>query len=253
MPQFFLIGTFLFTVTGVLLLMQLKYIYLLLVEYVHCLQILGLVLYSLYPYALSLDIYSFLQGFDFTNFSFMYNVPLRLVPACTVCPSFISYSFVLGDMNWLRMMGSLLLCVLIMGLLCGLVYLVKLSSKYTGYFVRLVADLIIVKSVHGWFASLIYAGLNYERNLGYVDVYEFGTHALSYCLMVPILYIRFTSPRENKFTNISLAFLIALVMAVTLVSLSPRLVCSLMVLLSVLEWVLLLGLKEPEENLIKTD
>ena len=84
---------------------------------------MGLTLYAIFSNSLDLDLYSFVIGLDYANFSFIYNVPKNLLSPCTSCVSFTGYAFVQGDMNFLRMMGSIIELWILMGIV--LVILIK--------------------------------------------------------------------------------------------------------------------------------
>lgn len=127
---FYLIGVFLAAFGLIIILMRTKYIYRILIEYIHCIQLLGLTFYSIYPHSAQLYLYSFVKGLDFANFSFIINIPATFITPCYDCKSLVSFSFAIGDMNWLRMMGSLLLCTIIMLLFCLIIYLFKCSRMY---------------------------------------------------------------------------------------------------------------------------
>lgn len=133
-------------------------------------------------------------------------------------------------MNWLRLMGSFLLCLIAMLMFCGIVYLFKCSRPYFDFFFGLVIDLIIIKTVHGWFASLIFSGLNYNYNGDDNDLFILAMHGLSYFVLLPVLYSRIKSQYINKYINISFIFLIIFIILLTLLSLAPTLICALLML-----------------------
>lgn len=222
--------------------MKIKYIYRILIEYIHCIQLIGLTFFAIYPHSAQLNLYSFLLGFDYANFSFMYNIPQNLITPCYDCTCLISFSFAVGDMNWLRMMGALLLCAIIMFLFCLIIYVFKCSRKYAKFFVLLVVDLVLVKTVHGWFASLVYSGLNLTYNLQNFDMYILGVHLLSYLLLVPVIFARAKAQSQNKYVNISFIFLIIFIILMVLLSLGPTLICALLMLITVAEWGIVIGL-----------
>lgn len=190
MKPYYLIGIFLALMGLLIVLMRIKYVYRVLIEYIHCIQLIGLTFFAIYPHSAQVNLYSFLLGFDYSNFSFMYNIPLKLIAPCFDCVSLISFSFAVGDMNWLRMMGAILLCAIIMFLFCLIIYVFQCSRRFSKFFVYLVIDLIIIKTVHGWFASLVYAGLNLTYNIQNFDMYILGVHLLSYLLLVPVAFAR---------------------------------------------------------------
>lgn len=78
----FLIGIFLGIFGLLIILMRTKYVYRVAIQYIHCLQLLGLTYYCIYPHALSINLYSFTMGLDFSNFSFIYNVPAKFISPC---------------------------------------------------------------------------------------------------------------------------------------------------------------------------
>lgn len=171
-----------------LILMRVKYIHRILMEYFHCVQLIGLTFYAIYPHSLELLLYSFTLGFDFANFTFIYNVPAKLIEPCKDCASFTSYSFAIGDMNWIRIMGPTLFAAVAMLLFALVLYIFKCSRQYVPVCLSLIADLLAVKALHGWFASLVYSGLNLTYNYKDFDMFMFGTHLLSYLFLVPIVY-----------------------------------------------------------------
>lgn len=168
---FFLIGTLLMAAAVIILVIKVRYVYRIVVQYLQCLQLLGLTLYALYPYATNLNLYSLVLGFDYANFTYMYSLTQRYMSPCLECTSLASFSFVYGDMNWLRMMGSLLASFILLLLFCMILHVFKFSREYSMFFLVLVADMVILKSIHGWFASLLYSGLNLSRSEGIVDFY----------------------------------------------------------------------------------
>lgn len=87
------------------------------------LQLVGLTYFVIYPYVSSIILYSFVKGFDYINFSFMFNVPANFIKPCINYISLTSYAFVMGDMDWLRLIGSLLLCLIAILLCCFVISL----------------------------------------------------------------------------------------------------------------------------------
>lgn len=246
LKPYYLIGIFLAVFGLLIVLMRTKYIYRIMIEYLHAIQLLGLTYYCIYPHSVSVNLYSFVMGLDFSNFTFLYNVPAKLITPCYDCISLISFDFAIGDMNWLRMMGSLLLCLAAMLLFCGVVYVFRCSRVYAGFFLGLVVDLVIVKTVHGWFASLVYSGLNYKYNEGDQDIYVLGMHTFSYLLLLPVLYTRLKAQYENKHPNISFIFLMVFIILMVLLSLAPTLICALLMLTTFTEWCLIYSLNITE-------
>lgn len=90
------------------LLVRVKYSFSAWLEYLHCIQLLGLTLYNLFPHSVDLSLYSFMVGVDYANFSYIYNVPLNLMTPCTDCVSLSGHIFIQDDMDYLRTMGSVL-------------------------------------------------------------------------------------------------------------------------------------------------
>ena len=157
----FLICIFLAAIALILMLIRVKHIYRLLIEYYQCIQLIGLTIYAIYPHSNNLFIYSFVYGADFANFSFMYNVPLNHIPACEYnCLSFTSFAFIQGDMNWFRLMGALVLTLIVLLLIGLILYLFKCSRAYSYFFFRLIGDLILVKTIHSWAASFAFGAIN---------------------------------------------------------------------------------------------
>lgn len=202
------------------------------IEYIHCIQLLGLTFYSIYPHSAQLNLYSFVKGFDYANFSFIINIPAEYITPCYDCKSLVSFSFAAGDMNWIRLMGGLLLCLVIMLIFCLVIYLFKCSRMYAKFYLYLVIDLVLIKTIHGWFASLLYSGLNYNYNSLDNDMYILGVHFLSYLILTPILYKRIQTQYEKKFLNISFICLNLFIILLTLLSLAPTLICALLLLLT---------------------
>jgi hypothetical protein len=44
---------------------------------------------------------------------------------------------VIGDMNWLRLMGSIIFAVVGMAIIVGIVWIFKCSRKYAGFYLHL--------------------------------------------------------------------------------------------------------------------
>lgn len=61
------------------ILMRTKYIYRIMIEYIHAIQLLGLTFYAIYPHSVHVFLYSFTMGLDFANFTFLYNVPAKFM------------------------------------------------------------------------------------------------------------------------------------------------------------------------------
>ena len=93
-------------------------------------------------------------------------------------------------MNWLRLMGALILCGFVLLLFYILISCFKCSKNYSKFFITLVCDLLLVKTLHSWCASLVYAGVNLSNNFSSIDLYILGTHMLSYVILLPILIPR---------------------------------------------------------------
>ena len=170
--------------------MRTKYVYRILIEYIHSIQLIGLTFYAIYPHSLHIDLYSFLMGLDFANFSFLFNVPAKFIPPCKECICLVSYNFAIGDMNWLRMMGPFIFCLTAMFIFCMLIYAFECSRKYSSFYLNLVIDLVLIKTIHGWFASLLFSGLNFSYDNLDLDLFVLSMHMLSYCIMIPIIYTR---------------------------------------------------------------
>ena len=79
LEPFYLIGIFLAIAGLIILLMRIKYVYRVTIEYMHSIQLLGLAIWCIYPHYYSVNVYSFLIGLDFSNFSFMYNIPKNFI------------------------------------------------------------------------------------------------------------------------------------------------------------------------------
>jgi len=171
-------------------------------------QLTGLSLYSLYPQMCSVDLFSFVTGFDFSNFAFMFNIPVKYIPVCLECRSFAGFAFVLGDMNWLKIMGSLLLCLFILLVFIVLFYFFNRTKSFSKFLVKLTIDLMMVKCVFAWFGSLIYAGLNFNHNSsGSFNIYTILMHMMSYLLFAPLIYFIVNSMKNDKSMIASKGFL----------------------------------------------
>lgn len=233
---FYLISVLFFAAAVIPLLMRVRNGYHILVEYFQCLQLAGLTLFSLYPFATSVDLFSFVSGLDFANFSFMYNVPVHYIPVCTDCSSLSGYAFVLGDMNWLKIIGALLICFAILLLLIVLTYAFVISREYAKFLVKLTVDLVLIKCIQAWFASLVYAGLNLHKNEGNSDTYITLMHILSYAVLIPLLYIKARNSRQDRYPISSEIFLVVHVCLVSVLSVGPMVMCSLLMFTVSLEW-----------------
>ena len=140
---------------------------------------------------MNLDLYCLLLGLNFSNWYFMYNIPLNFIKAATDTISLTSFAFVQGDMNWLRMTGDMLLCLIAMLFLAILLICFRCSNSYGKFFIVLVCDLVIIKALHSWFASLVYAIINFDENSFSLDFFILGTHFVSYLVLIPVLLPRF--------------------------------------------------------------
>ena len=56
-----------------------NYLTTLTLEYFHMVQILGLMLFSIYPREFSVNMYSYLHGINFLNLEFVYNAPKQMM------------------------------------------------------------------------------------------------------------------------------------------------------------------------------
>lgn len=168
------------------------------IEYLHMIQIVGLTVFAIYPKSFDLLNYSFLYGMNFANLDFIYNIPKEFIEACYEnCAFMTSYSFVQGDIDWLRSMGSILETVTVV-LITGIcIYIPECSRKFLVVFMRTAVEFVILKSIHSWFASLIFLILNYS---GSADSTYFGTHVAGYLFLGPVLafYIQTTLNSESS-------------------------------------------------------
>lgn len=238
---FNIIGIFLALAGIVAILMRVRHVYRVLIEYIHSIQLLGLTYYVIYPYSIDLNLYAYLMGLDYANFSFMYNIPVRYITACYDCSSLVSFAFGVGDMNWVRLMGSLLLCLVIMFVFWIVLYGFTYTRDYALFFIGLIVDLILIKTVHSWFASLVYSGLNMRYNTGDLDIYVLSMHTLSYLVLIPVLYTRFRTQQRNAFPNLSFIFTFIFIILLVLLSLAPTLICALLMLITAIEWAITFG------------
>ena len=230
---YYLIGIFFALAALVIILMRIKHVYRVVIEYVHCIQLLGLTLFCLYPHSYSLDLYSFIRGLDYSNFSFMYNVPRELIEPCLFpCTSLTSFAFAQGDMNWLRLMGALLLCGLILLFFFILISCFKCSRDYSFFFIAMVCDLLLVKTIHSWFSSLLYGGLNLKTVYETADVFMVATHFFSYVILLPILVPKIKAMWKAAYPNLSLIGTFVFVILLSLLSLAPVLICCLLVIVT---------------------
>lgn len=244
----FLIGIVLFVVGVFPLLMRFKSIYCVFVEYVHSIQLVGLTYFVIYPFNSQLPLYSFVKGFDYANFSFMYNIAQSLIPPSISYVSLTGYAFTFGDMNWLRLSGAMLLCLAIALLFCVVVYAFRCSRGYAPYFLGLIVDLMLVKALHSWFASLVYSGLNIRNFKLSFDFFTIGSHLLSYVLLAALFLIGFTFQEEYKFPNVFQIFLLLFVSLLSVLSVAPTLICSELIFLSFVEFGVAYALQIHEES-----
>ena len=154
------------------LLIMVKHSFFAWLEYLHCIQLLGLTLYNLFPYSLDLILYSFMVGVDYANFSYIYNVPLNFIAPCTSCASFSGFIFIQDDMDFLRNIGSILQLFLFMCILVLILVNIECSKNYGFRLMKLIVPLIMIKCLHSWFASLVGVGLDA------VSSYSVGTYVL---------------------------------------------------------------------------
>lgn len=102
----------------------------------------------------------------------------------------------LGDMNWLKIIGSLLPCLFLLLVIILITYIFVISREYALFLIKLTVDLVIVKCIHAWFGSLIYTGLNLIHGWGNQDVYILIMHLLGYLLLVPLLFVKLKNSRR---------------------------------------------------------
>ena len=152
------------------------------IEYMHCIQLLGLTVYSIFPYSFSLEVYSLMIGVQYSNFSFIYNAFLNLIEPCSDCVSLSGWKFVQGDMDYLRVMGSVLQLLAFVCIVSIALYPFEKTKNYGIYLIDLVVTLIIVKSLYSWFSALL--GLSYNT----FTYYAIATYTLSIVLFVIFCY-----------------------------------------------------------------
>lgn len=184
-------------IAAIILLFKIKYVYYSWMEYVHCIQLVGLTYYSIYPYSVSLQLYSFLMGANYANFSFIYNVPLQHISPCLDCSSYLGFAFTQGDMNFLRGIGSVLELLGVFGFLLVILLNIKCSYKYGIKLLELIISLTVIKILHSWIAAFVYAILNknlYEQD---VDYFIIGSYCISFFLISAIVYQQYKWKREH--------------------------------------------------------
>ena len=145
---------------------------------------MGLTIYALFSNSLDLNLYSFVIGLDYSNFSFIYNAPKNLISACTSCVSFTGYAFVQGDMNYLRMMGSVLELWVLMGIVIVILVCVQCSKRYGKRLYELMVYLTMIKIFHSIFSSWIYTGLNMNLTSVNEDFMIVGTYFITFILLM---------------------------------------------------------------------
>jgi hypothetical protein len=91
---------------------------------------------------------------------------------------------------------------------------------------------VLIKTIHGWFASLLYSGLNFSYDNLDLDLFVLSMHLLSYILLIPVVYSRIKLQCTEKYPNISFIFLIIYIILITLLSLAPSIICALLILTS---------------------
>ena len=152
------------------------------IEYTHCIQLLGLCLYNIFPYSFSLEVYSLMIGVEYANFSYIYNAPLNFIQPCSDCVSFSGWKFIQGDMDYLRAMGSILELFCFVCVLNIILFAFETIRKYGLYLIDLTLTLIMIKSLYCWFSALL--GLSYNT----FTYYAIGTYTTSIILFLIFCY-----------------------------------------------------------------
>ena len=150
---FLLLITFLF-------LIQVKGIYELYIEVVRVVQLLGLLIFTAFP--LGSRAYYFLIGCSYLNLDFVPNLYAMLAKSdqSTV---FSSYYFGAEDMDFVRLMGSIIFFgTFIMLVYCICKFLINLKQSKLDFIIRLAIDLMEVKIFHSFWSSLLYIIANYR-------------------------------------------------------------------------------------------
>ena len=132
------------------------------IEAYRVVQLLGVMLYSAFPVG-SFTFY-FLMGCSYTNFDFVPNLYAMLAkPDSSVI--FASYFMVSEDMDFIRLMGSILLfgtVSLIVYVFCR--FVLQFKEARLDYMSKLCIDIMEVKVFHSFWSSLLYIVSNYQES-----------------------------------------------------------------------------------------
>jgi len=129
------------------------------IEAFRVVQVLGVLLYSAFPIG-SFSFY-FLTGCSYLNFDFVPNLYAMLAKADSSV-NFASYFLGSDDMDFIRLMGSILLFGLI-GLVAYIFcrFVLNFKEARLDYMSKLCIDLMEVKIFHSFWSSLLYIVSNY--------------------------------------------------------------------------------------------
>ena len=212
------------------LLPMVKYLFFGWLEYLHCIQLLGLTLYSLFPHSFDLDVYFFLVGVDFANFSYIPNIPLIFISPCTDCVSLSGYAFIQDDMDYFRSMGSVWELFLFICLLTLVLMKWRRTQQYGFLLLKLVVVLIMIKSLHAWFSSFIGSTFSY---------YTLASNGVGLLMLIIFIYQQYKWKQEHGYINVRVIGLFGYTLILTFISMAPLLLSWLIITWSSLEWILI--------------
>ncbi len=155
--------------------------YQLLIESVRCIQLVGLAAFLAYP--MQSPVFSILQGFNYFNLEFIPNIYNMFVPtfsSITMDSRFFSFELLYGDMDFVRMIGSVLVFIAVWTLMIVTmkIFFTK-NHALLGWLLRLAMDLIEVKIMHSFWNSLIFTIMSAEEN----NLFMLWVHFVSYAFM----------------------------------------------------------------------
>ena len=121
---------------------------------------LGLLIFTAFP--LGARAYYFLIGCSYLNMDFVPNLYQQLAKT-DQSNVFASYYFATEDMDFVRLMGSIIFFgVIVMVVYCVCKFLLGVKESRLDFVLRLAIDLMEVKIFHSFWSSLLYIIANYR-------------------------------------------------------------------------------------------
>lgn len=172
--------------------LQLKGVYELFMEFFRVVQILGLLVYSVFP--IGPYIFYYLIGCSYANLDFIPNL-YALVAKPETVKNFSSYSLTADDMDFIRLNGSVLFFAAIWTIVVIISkYLIKVKENRLTYMIAFGLDLMEVKILHSFWSSLLFIIINYTVT----NFSVFITFAFAFLLFSAMVARRYALWKETN-------------------------------------------------------